>query len=215
MDPMSLTKAANNRYNSQLYPTVTVGGSPEERLKDVQKRTTAKKPFKTMWGGTDYPVDVSIYGQFLSTLTTLAWILKDLGYEIRYLTQSGMIYDEREVTMHGHLYNENSSKIVALVAVSPEVCWRFSRDKKGLRLRKFQDQASAVAPLRDGNTSGTKPMDVGTIKEIVKFMSSRKELNPEDLDSVKNFGKFVRMDANKPRTAQPVKTRLRMEFRKH
>jgi hypothetical protein len=54
--------------------------SSEDRINDLVKKVAAKKPIKNKYGGKDYPIDVSNYGQFVAALETLSWILKDLGY---------------------------------------------------------------------------------------------------------------------------------------
>lgn len=210
MDPMSIVK---NRYSNRSFG-VTPSGEAESRLNDVVRQTKGKKT-KGTWGQDLYPVDVSNYSEFIGVLTTLGWIMRDLNYEVRYLTQSGMTYNDQEMPLHSHLYNESGTRIVALVAVGNTATYRFTRDSKGLRLRKFDDHAQAIAPMRDGNITGTKRIDPATMREITRFAKRQTDFDLTDDKDVRAYGKHVRLSANKPRIAQTAKTRLRMEFRKH
>jgi len=187
----------------------------EGRLKDGAKRVGARKKCKNRWGGDDYPVDVSNYGQFITTLQSLAWILKDMNFDVKYLTQSGLVYDESEIILHRNLFNDRGAKVVALVATSRAGHYRFSRDSKTIRVRFFKDIGQAVAPMNDGVTTGTKPLSAQTAAELVSVMSGQSNLDPNSMESAIRFGKWIKMDSNKPITAVVAKAKLRMEFKKH
>lgn len=212
MDPMNIVRSVNGQ-DADFAITTDSGG--EDRLKDVFAQTRQKRTQKNSWGGQSYPINVGDYVQYLGALTTISWILRDAGYNVQFMSQSGMLYDSREMVTHRHLYNPSGAKIVALVANREDDVYRISRDSKQLRLRKFKELSQAIGPMRDGNLSGTKPIQASTAKELVKFMKTRKELDPGSMDSVIEFSRFVRHSANRPRTAQVAKGRLRMEFRKH
>lgn len=220
MDPMSIAKEVNSLHNRPEYGAVaSMNGSPNgetaARMKDLAKQVKAKGKFKNRWGGDSYPIDVGNYGQFITTLQSIAWIMRDMGFAPRYLTQSGLVYDQNEIVLHRNLFNDRGAKVVALVCTSDRGHYRFSRDTKTIRVRKFEDVGHAVAPFRDGTTTGTKPMSPGLADELVKVMAGRSDLNPESLDSTIRFGQWIRQDYNKPRSAVVAKSKLRMEFKKH
>lgn len=211
MDPMTI--ARNNITPTNRLPAT---GDTENRLSDLVKQTSGKKnPGKGVYDQPLYNIDVSRYSEFLGVLTTLSWIMRDMGYEIRYLTQSGMTYSDQELPLYNHLYTESGTRVVALVAIGNHVTYRFSRDRTGLRLRKFDDHSEAIAPMRDGNITGTKRMSPATVREIAKFAARRTDFDLTGPEGVRSFGRYVRLTANQPRTHQTARTRLRMEFRKH
>lgn len=218
MDPMSIAKEVNSLHNRPEYSSIghsAPAGETAARMKDLAKQVSAKKKFKNRWGGETYPIDVTNYGQFITTLQSIAWIMRDMGYTPKYLTQSGLVYDQTEVVLHRNLFNDRGAKVVALVCTSDRAHFRFSRDSKTIRVRKFEDIGHAVAPLRDGQVTGTKPLSATVADELVKVMSGRSDLNPESMDSTIKFGQWIRQDSNKPRTAVVAKSKLRMEFKKH
>jgi hypothetical protein len=218
MDLMTIQKRNYNLSNRVYPPPVTVNSgssdAAEERLSDAVKRVNASKPFANRWGGKDYPVDINDYGQFLSTMQTLSWVLADIGYESHYLTTGGLTYSSTNYVMHPGLFDRSSGKIVAMVAVGKDgSCFRFSRGGGKLRVRKFTNLTRALAPLR-GDDPGSQPLTTQTIKEIVRLMRSQSLLNPADARSMQRWGKLVQSRALKPIGGGPLKNQLKIVFSK-
>lgn len=191
------------------------GGSPAagDRVKELLKKVNARKPFSNKWGGQDYPINVADYGQFLSTLQTLSWILGDMGYTIHYLTRSGLTYDRDQYLNHSNLFDRTQGHVVALVAVGKQGNhYRFTRDGKTLRIRSFNDVGRALAPTRDNDTAGTRPMGAGAVKEIVRFMARQSVLDPSKDEAIRKWGRVI--SNMKPVTGGLIKNQLKLEFKK-
>src|SRR4051812_17114846 len=119
-----------------------------DRINTIVKKVAAKAPFKNRWGGNDYPIDISDYGQFLSTLQTLSWVLRDVGYDLTFLSKGGLHYRNTDYIGYSNLFDTKESKINALVAVGKEgKHYRIPRDGSSLRIRRFDNVTRAIAPL--------------------------------------------------------------------
>src|SRR5271157_5553549 len=183
MDLMTLQRK-NYDLGKRSYGTPSgISGSSDDsqqdRINDLVRRTNLSKPKDTKWGGKEYPINVSEYGQFLSSLQTLAWVLRDVGFDVQYLTKGGLHYTNTEYLSYPGLFDPEAGKISALVAIGKEgKHYRFSRDGKELRVRKFDNLSRALSPMRDGDTAGTKPVSPAIAKEIVRVMKTQSILNP-------------------------------------
>jgi hypothetical protein len=191
------------------------GEDKEARINDIVKKVNASSPIKNRWGGTDYPIDVSDYGQFLSTLQCLSWVLRDVGYDITMLTRNGLHYHGSDYLGYNVLFDAKQGKIVALVAVGKDGRhFRFSRDGSGLRVRKFDNVTRAIAPMSASGDSGSKPISASIVKEIVRVMKSQSALNPKDETSLRRWGRIVQSKSLKPCGAGVLKSLLNLQFRK-
>jgi hypothetical protein len=140
--------------------------------------------------------------------------LGDIGYEAHYLTTGGLTYSGTNYVMHPGLFDRNSGKIVAMVAVGKDgSCVRFSRGGGKLRIRKFTSLTRALAPLR-GDDPGAQPLTTQTVKEIVRLMRSQSLLNPADARSMQRWGKLAQTRALKPIGGGPLKNQLKIVFAK-
>lgn len=205
----------DNRYPSPATP----GGSGDEekaaRINDIVKKVNATGPIKNRWGGTDYPIDVSDYGQFLSTLQCLSWVLRDVGYDITMLTRNGLHYHGSDYLGYNALFDAKQGKIVAMVAVGKDGRhFRFSRDENGLRVRKFDNVTRAIAPISSSGDNGSRPISPSIAKEIVRVMKSQSSLNPKDELSLRRWGRIVQSKSLKPCGAGVLKSLLNLQFRK-
>lgn len=214
MDIFTLQK--KNHEFANRFQCGMVGGSgsdaSEDRINDLVKKVNASKPIKNKYGGKDYPIDVGNYGQFVAALETLSWILKDLGYDIHWLTRGGLVYKGDNYYSFPNLFDLKASKIVAIVAIGPDSHYRISRDTKTLRIRKFDNMTRAIAPMQDGNTTGTKPVNASTARELVNILKSQSGLDPDNADSLRNWGRVIK--SRKPIGAGNLKSQLKTEFRK-
>jgi len=194
MDLLSIQRknfSMQNRWGSNPYPE-REGASEEkaDRISQLVKRVDAKKPIKTKWGGKDYPVDIKDYGQFMSTLQTLSWVLRDVGYDISYLTRNGLQYGNGDYLNYPVLFDNKQSKVVALVAIGKDGRhYRFSRDGSSLRVRKFDNVTRAIAPMPSVGDPSSKPISADMVKEIVRVMKSQSMLNPGDEASLRRWGR--------------------------
>jgi hypothetical protein len=203
---------------ASLYPSPVGSNNSEERaerIKDLVKKVNAKAPVKNRWGGQDYPIDVSDYGQYLSTLQTLSWVLRDVGYDASYLTRNGLHYSGSDYLGYSGLFDTKQGKIVALVAIGKDGRhFRFSRDASGLRVRKFDNVARAIAPLSSSGDSGSRPISDAMVKEIVRVMKTQSGLNPSDEQSLRRWGRVVQSKSLKPCGAGVLKSLLNLQFKR-
>lgn len=205
----------SNRYGSPMAVPGSGSDDKADRISDLVTKTNLKGPKKNKWGGNDYPIDVSDYGQFLSSLQCLSWVLRDAGYDIVYLTKGGLHYSGTEYLAYSGLFDRQAGKISAIVAVGKDGRhYRFSRDGKQLRIRKFDNITRAIAPMRDGDTSGTKTISAQIAKEIVRVMKTQSILNPEDDKSLRRWGRIVQNKALRPVGAGILKSALKLQFKK-
>lgn len=214
MDIFTLQKK-NHEFANRFHCGVAGGSgsdASEDRINDLVKKVNASKPIKNKYGGKDYPIDVSNYGQFVAALETLSWILKDLGYDIHWLTRGGLVYKSDNYYSFPNLFDLKASKIVAIVAIGSDDHYRISRDSKTLRIRKFENMTRAIAPMRDGDTTGTKPVNSSTARELVSILKSQSGLNPENSDSLRNWARVIK--TRKPVGSANLKSQLKTEFRK-
>lgn len=211
MDIFTLQKK-NHEIGLRNSPLSTGSEASVDRINDLVKRVTAKKPIKSKYGGKDYPIDVGNYGQFVAALETLSWILKDLGYDIQWLTRGGLVYKSDNYYSFPNLFDLKASKIVAIVAIGVDSHYRISRDSKTLRIRKFDNMTRAIAPMQDGDTTGTKPVNSSTARELVSILKSQSGLNPENSDSLRNWARVIK--TRKPVGSANLKSQLKTEFRK-
>jgi hypothetical protein len=211
MDIFTLQKK-NHEIANRFQMGASGTASGEDRINDLVKKVTASKPVKNKYGGKDYPIDVSNYGQFVAALETLSWILKDLGYDIQWLTRGGLVYKGDNYYSFPNLFDLKSSKIVAIVAIGTDKHYRISRDSKTLRIRRFDNMTRAIAPMQDGNTTGTKPVNASTARELVNILKGQSNLDPENSDSLRNWGRVIR--SRTPVGAGNLKSQLKTEFRK-
>jgi hypothetical protein len=226
MDILSLQKknialAGGPGYHGDKYGAVPmgVGGDGSEaradRINDVVKRVKANGPVTNKWGGKDYPIDIGDYGQFLSALQTISWVLRDGGYEIQYLTRNGLQYQSDTYYSYPNLFDVKSGKIVAMVASGKDGrYYRFSRDDKNLKIRRFDSLTRAIAPMRDGGEVGGKDLSASLVKEVVRVMKSQSRLDPKDGESLRRFGRIVQSKALKPVGAGMLKSQLKIQFTK-
>jgi hypothetical protein len=204
-----------NRYPFAVPCSPCGSEDKEARINDLVKKVDATKPFKNKWGGTDYPIDVSDYGQFLSTLQTLSWVLRDVGYDITYLTRNGLHYSNDNYLGYAPLFDTKQGKIVALVAVGKDGRhFRFSKDSSGLRVRKFDNVTRAIAPVSASGDSGSKAISTSLVKEIVRVMKTQSTLDPKDESSLRRWGRIVQGKSLKPCGAGMLKSMLNLQFRK-
>jgi hypothetical protein len=218
MDLFTIQRRIKNLDNRLSVP-VNPGGDGDEakidRINDLVKKVNSKKPFKNKWGGKDYPVDVADYGQFISTLQSLSWVLRDLGYDAVWLTRGGLSYANDSYYSYPNLFDKTGQKIVALVAVgSGGKSYRFTRDSSTLRIRSFTSTARALAPCRDGDTSGTKPLSPTVAKQLVQVMKTQSNLDPSDPNSLRRWGRLVQQKSLAPIGGGPLKNQLKIEFKK-
>ncbi len=220
MDLLTIQRKNAGLQNRSLYASnVYGGGSGEEekaeRINTIVKKVNAKSPIKTKWGGLDYPIDISDYGQFLSTLQTLSWVLRDLGYDITYLSKNGLHYQNADYIGYSNLFDLKEGKIIALIAVGKEgKHYRISRDGSTLRIRKFDNVTRAIAPLGTAVDPGSKPMSPGLVKEVVRVMKTQSALDPKDPLALRRFGRIVQSKALKPVGAGMLKSQLAIQFKK-
>lgn len=218
MDLFTIQRRIKNLDNRLNVPTLVGGENNDakvDRVNDLIKKVNAKKPVKNRWGGKDYPVDVSDYGQFVSTLQSLSWILRDMGYDAVWLTRGGLSYGSDNYYSYPNLFDKTGQKIVALVAIGKAgKCYRFTRDSKTLRIRSFDNSSRALAPCRDGDTAGTKPMNATVAKQLVQVMKTQSNLDPSDPNSLRRWGRSVQSKALKPIGGGPLKNQLKIEFKK-
>lgn len=221
MDLLTIQRK-NAGFRDRFYYGATVG-SPEgsasdekaERINSIVKRVEAKSPIKNRWGGNDYPIDISDYGQFLSTLQTLSWVLRDLGYDISYLTKGGLHYQNADYLGYSGLFDLREGKILALVAVGRDgKHFRITRDGSSLRIRKFDNITRAIAPLGTAVDPGSKVMSPGLVKEVVRVMKTQSALDPKDPLALRRFGRIVQSKALKPVGAGMLKSQLKIQFTK-
>lgn len=198
-------------------PVVCPGGQSKieagERAGDLVKRIAATKPTKNRWGGKDYPINVADYHEFMGALQSLTWILRDMGFECCYLTRNGLTYDQNKLMSHASLVRRDTGKVVALVASGGGNHFRFSRDQKTLRIRRFDAYGQAIAPMADGIVSGSKPISKQAIGELVKVMTQQSELKP-DPDSLIKWGRKIMNKGIKPYGTVAFQGRMKSEFRK-
>lgn len=219
MDLMTIQRknlGFSNHYLSQGSPVGSnTGEEREDRINDIVKKVNATAPIKNKWGGKDYPVDVSDYGQFLSTLQTLSWVLRDVGYDITYLTRNGLQYDGNSYLSYSNLFDQRQGKIVALIAIGKAgKHFRISHDANTLRIRKFDNVTRAIAPISSSGDTGSRPMNAAIVKEIVRVMKTQSNLNPKDETSLRRFGRIVQSKSLKPCGAGVLKGLLNLQFRK-
>ena len=187
----------------------------EDRINDIVKKVNATAPIKNRWGGKDYPVDVSDYGQFLSTLQTLSWVLRDVGYDVTYLTRNGLQYDGNSYLSYTNLFDQKQGRIVALIAIGKDGRhFRISHDANTLRIRKFDNVTRAIAPISSSGDTGSRPITASIVKEIVRVMKSQSNLNPKDENSLRRWGRIVQSKSLKPCGAGVLKGLLNLQFRK-
>lgn len=217
MDLMTIQRknaGLESRYPFNSVP-VTAGDSKEERINDIIKKVKAKGPTKNRWGGTDYPIDISDYGQFLSTLQCLSWVLRDIGYDITYLTRNGLHYNGGDYLGYSNLFDKKQGKIVALVAIGKDSRhFRISHDASGLRIRKFDNVARAIAPLSSSGDSGSRPFSSAMASEVVRVMKTQSSLNPNDEQSLRRWGRIVQSKSLKPCGAGVLKSLLNLQFKR-
>ena len=219
MDLMTLQRK-NLSMGSRYGMGVTVGGGnaseeKEDRINDLVKRTNSSKPTTNRWGGKDYPIDLSDYGQWMSTLQTLSWVLRDCGYEIHYLTRNGLHFTNTDYCSYPALFDTKQSKVIALVATGKDGRhFRFSHDGDGLRVRKFDNITRAIAPMAASADPNSKPCSASMVKEIVRVMKSQSLLDPKDPQSLRKWGRVVQNKALKPCGAGVLKGLLNLQFRK-
>ena len=217
MDIMTLQRKnfeLANRFGS-CVPSCDGDGAKEDRINSLVKQTTIKKPTKNKWGSNDYPIDVGDYGQFLSSLQTLSWVLRDLNYDISYLTKGGLHYSGTDYLSYPGLFDRQGGKILALVAIGKDGRhYRFNRVNGQLRIRKYDNITRAIAPMRDNDTSGTRPISPQIAKEIVRVMKTQSILNPADPLSLRRWGRVVQNKSLKPVGAGVLKSLLKLQFRK-
>lgn len=216
MDLMTIQRK-NIGWENRYVPS-SVGGNGDDRearINDIVKKVNASGPVKNRWGGKDYPVDVADYGQFLSTLQCLSWVLRDIGYDMTYLTKSGLHYANNAYCSYSNLFDAKQSKVCALVAAGKDGRhFRFSRDGSGLRVRRFDNITRAIAPMAASGDSGSKPITASMVKEIVRVMKSQSALNPKDETSLRRWGRVVQSKSLKPCGAGVLKSLLNLQFRK-
>jgi len=219
MDILALQKK-NNDLNS-ASGNVRKNSSPDEerdRIMDLVKQVKSTKATKNKWGGQNYPINVSNYGEFVSALQTLSWILRDMGFQCKFLTRTGITYDKGEYHSHVSLFDGKASKIVALVALSPAKKegkhFKVGRDQNSLRIRSYTDEGRALAPMSAGVFSGSQALGDATVREIVKVMQQHTNLDPENTDSLRKFGRLVMNTGYKLMGGSALKTRMKMEFTK-
>ena len=219
MDLLSLQRK-NNELN-RACPQRDVNPDEEsERIMDLVKKVKSTKATKNRWGGQSYPINVTNYGEFVSALQTLSWILRDMGFQCKFLTRTGISYDKGEYHSHASLFDNKASKIVALVALSPakkkdEVKhFKIGRDQKSLRIRSYTDEGRALAPMSAGVFAGSQELGTTTVKEIVKVMQQHTNLDPENADSLRKFGRLVMNAGYQATGGSTLKSRMKMEFSK-
>jgi hypothetical protein len=203
-------------YNGMAYATGESGSDEKaDRINTIVKKVEAKGPIKNKWGGTDYPIDISDYGQFLSTLQTLSWVLRDLGYDITFLSKGGLHYQNADYIGYSNLFDLKESKILAIVAVGKQgKHYRISRDGSSLRIRRFDNVTRAIAPLGTTVDPGSKVMSPNLVKEIVRVMKTQSALDPKDPLALRRFGRIVQSKALKPVGAGVLKSQLAIQFKK-
>lgn len=203
-----------NRFGLN-YPQPVGGEDKEERINSLVKRVNAKEPVKNRWGGSDYPIDVADYGQFISALQTLSWVLRDTGFEIQYLSKGGLQYNSNDYYGHASLFDPTQSKIQALVALGRDgKHYRITRDGTTLRIRRFDNVTRAIAPLTTTTDPGSKPISPGLVKEVVRVMKTQSALDPKDPTALRRFGRIVQSKALKPTGAGLLKSQLAIQFKK-
>jgi hypothetical protein len=216
MDAMTLARRLQGfrRWDSPVSVQSSAGSDIADRLKDLTKRVNASKPVKNRWGGKDYPIDVADYGQFIGALQTLQWLLRDMGYEIHWLTSGGLLYSGHDYYNHSQIFDRQGAKVSALVAVGKDgYSFRVSRDGSTLRYRSFKDNGRALSPLRSGVDPGSRALSSGLAKEIVKIASAGSKVDPSDPKSLQRWGRII--GNLKPVLATPLKAKVKMEFRKY
>jgi hypothetical protein len=221
MDLFTLRRRLSNLSDRSPYGAVpaTVGGDGDDakadRVNDLIKKVNARKPTKNRWGGQDYPIDVSDYGQYLAALQSLSWVLRDMGYDAVWLTRGGLSYDNNQYYGYPALFDKSQQKIVALVAVgNAGKCYRFTRDGKQLRIRSFSSLARALAPCNDGDPSGTKAINPAMVKQLVQVMKTQSNLDPEDSTSLRRWGRVIQNKSLKPVGGGVLKSQIKIEFKK-
>lgn len=213
-----LTLAKKIRFGNHSDAPTPVGTASKdasaERLSQYVKRTTAKGPTKNQWGGKDDPIDVSDYQEFAAALTGMAWILRDMGYDVHYMTSNGLSYDMSQIYLHPPMFNRSTGKIVALIASTTSKHFRITRGDGKLRVRSFPDYGRAIAPVRDNETAGTQPFNASTTKELVRVLKRQTRLNPGDADSIVKWGRIMKNGLYKPKGVVLAKNLLKNEFSK-
>ena len=188
-----------------------------ERATDIVKQVKAKSAIKNRWGGKTHPIDIRNYLSFIGALQSLGWIFRDMGFDVKFLTRNGLLYDQSKMTQHGKLYSVETGKIAALILTTSgkegNYHYRITRDKIGLRIRRFETYGQAVAPVTDFNASGTKAFSVQTVKELVKIMNRQSTLMPDE-ESLIKWGRSVQHGRIKPYGTAPFKNMMKNEFRK-
>lgn len=195
-------------------------GHKEERVMDIVKQVRATKPIKNRWGDKVYPIDLSNYGEFITTLQSLSWVLEEMGFDIRFMTSAGTNYACSEYYMHDRLFDPSISKVVCLVALSDRKDgphFKFARDGKKLVVKSYTNTGQALAPMSKGPLKGAKEISRSTVKKLIDVMNHHTNLDPEDENTWKNFGRAVSSDKltipNSSRVSL-LKQNLKTEFRK-
>ena len=158
---------------------------------------------------------MSDYGQFLASLQTLSWVLRDLGYDINYLTKGGLHYDNTDDLSYPGLFDRQQGKIVALVAIGKDgKHFRFTRGGGTLKVRKFDNVTRAIAPVADGGDPSAKVISPTLVKEIVRVMKTQSALDPKSDVALRRWGRIVQNKALKPCGAGILKSQLQLQFKK-
>ena len=218
MDLLTLQRKSQDLGQRGFPMTASADGAEgkKDRILDLVKRVKATKPVKNRWGSKDQPINVEIYGEFLSALQTLSWVLKDMGFGCLFLTRNGISYDTTDYHTHSVLFDPKQAKIVALVALSKgkDLNFKIARDNKTLRIKRYTDEHRAVAPMPAGSFIGSKSLDASTVKELVEVMKRHTNLDPDDADSLKKFGRLMANEFYQPKGASVFQSKMKMEFRK-
>ena len=217
MDIFTIRRRLNNLDQKMNVPCIPCANTPEEkedRINDIVKKVNAKKPIKNKWGGKDYPIDVNDYGQFMSALQSLSWILRDMGYDSIWLTKGGLHYSSEQYYGYPQLFDRATEKVAALVAVGKNGnCYRFTRDDKTLRIRGFSSTTRAIAPVSDKNSAGSRPFNSSAVKQLVNIMKTQSNLNPEDPLSLRRWGRVVQNKSLAAIGGGPLKNQLKIVFK--
>lgn len=217
MDLLTLARKLRTGGANPNTPVSPSSGNKEaaaDNLGQLVKRTSARSAVKNKWGGKDYPIDVNDYQEFVSALTGMGWILRDIGYDLCYLTTNGLTYDWSNIWSHAAQFNKTSGKIVAIVASSNGTHFRITRANGKLRIRNFKEYGRAIAPVHDGMTAGTSEMSKQALKEVIKVLMRQTRLDPDDADSIVKWGRLIKNGLYRPRTATLAKSYIRNEFQK-